>query len=124
MWLRPIFPKPLREIDHWDTSWKQRKVITEKEARKRAVNFARRQIGEPFKLSVFQNTRESATKKDENEWYCSLLVFKAYSRTVTNMYLESYEPSSGFYVTPEDLAQSKRSMAYHHWVHENFSSKK
>ncbi|MBU0459142.1 hypothetical protein KJ652_05540 [Patescibacteria group bacterium] len=122
LWLHPVFPNPLREIDNWETSWKDRKIITETEARKRAVEYARNQLGEPFKLSMFRSKKSSASKWDENEWYCSLLVFKSYSRTVTNMYLESYEPSSGFFVTPEDLVQSKRSAIYHHWKNQKYHS--
>lgn len=122
LWLSPVFPNPLREIDRWETSWKARKEITETEARKRAVAYARNQLGESFKLSMFKSKKSSASKWDENEWYCSLLVFKSYSRTVTNMYLESYEPSSGFFVTPEDLVQSKRSTVYHHWKNRKYRS--
>lgn len=120
LWLRPLFPQPLREIDQQSVPWRKRKIITPQEARRRVVAYARRQLGEPFKLSVWRNTKFTASKRDENEWYCSLVVFKAYSRTVTNMYLESYEPTAGFFVMPEDLVQSKRSIVYHHWINENF----
>lgn len=51
----------------------------------------------------------------ESEWYCSLLVYKSYSRTVTNMYLEDYENGPGFYVLPDDLVNSKRTEVYHRW---------
>ena len=115
LWLRPVFPNPLRETDHWLIPWRQRKIIRESEARKRTIQYARSQVGDPFKLSLLANTRFSASKKDENEWYCSLLIFKSYSRTITNMFLESYEPHTGFFVTSEDLVQSKRSCIYHSW---------
>lgn len=119
-WLRPVFPKPLRAMAHRKVSWKKRKIITEIQARKRVVAYARHQLGEPFKLSVFKSIKSSATKWDEKEWYCSLLIFKSYSRIITNMYLESYEPLSGFFVTPEDLVQSKRSAVYHKWHNKEF----
>ena len=122
LWLKPVFPHPLREISHRKVPWRKRKIITESQAKKRAVVYARQHIGEPFKLSPFKNAKFSASKWDEDEWYCSLLIFKSYSRSITNMYLESYEPFSGFFVTPEDLVQSKRSMMYHHWVNQRFSS--
>jgi|SRR3989344_1805073 len=115
-WLKPVFPNPLREMDHWKKSWRKRMVITEAEARKRAVAFARSQVGEPFGIGI------GAHKWNTERWYCSLLIFKSYSRTVTNMYLEAYEPAAGFYVMPEDLVQSKRSAVYHMWLHENPSS--
>ena len=119
-WLKPVFPQPLRSIAHKKVPWKKRKIITEAEARKRAVAYARYQLGEPFKLSLFKSAKKSATKWDEQEWYCSLLIFKSYSRTVTNMYLESYEPLSGFFVTPEDLVQSRRSAVYHRWLNKKY----
>jgi hypothetical protein len=119
-WLKPIFPKPLRSMAHNKVPWKKRRKITETQARKGAIAYARHQLGKPFKLSLFKSAEYSATKWDEGEWYCSLLIFKSYSRTVTNMYLESYEPLSGFFVTPEDLVQSKRSVVYHKWFNKKF----
>ena len=116
LWLQPVFPDPLREIAHWKVPWRKRGRITETQARQRAVAFARSQIGEPFSISL------KAHKWNTQRWYCSLLIFKAYSRTVTNIYLESYEPAAGWYVTPEDLSQSRRSTAYHHWVNGNSAS--
>lgn len=110
-WARPKFPSPLREIDYWKVPWKKRKIISELGARKRAVAYARSQVGDPHSLLI--------SKRSTTQWYCSLLVFKAYSRTVTNMYLESYEPISGFHVTPEDLVQSKRSEVYYSWSRNN-----
>jgi len=135
--LRPIFPNPIREIDSREVPRSERKIISEEEARSRAVEFARAQIGEPYKLSgtdlikmsnesVDLFTENSATKWDENEWYCSLLVFKAYSRTITGMYLESYgvdenssfyeKISSGFFVKPDDIQDSKNSEGYFTWT--------
>ena len=29
-WLKPVFPNPLREMDHWKKSWRKRMVITVK----------------------------------------------------------------------------------------------
>ena len=123
LWLKPVFPRPLRLMAQKKMPWKKRKIITEAQARKRVVAYAQHQLGEPFKLSLFKNAKKSATKWDEKEWYCSLLIFKSYSRTVTNMYLESYEPLSGFFVTPEDLVQSKRSVVYHKWSNERYLKK-
>lgn len=122
MWLKPVFPDPLREIAKSRFPWTRRKKITESQARKRAVAFARMQIGEPFKLSPFKNAEHSATKWDENEWYCSLLIYKAYSRTVTNMRLESSIKPPGFFVTPEDLVDSRRSVVCHIWKNEKYYS--
>jgi hypothetical protein len=115
-WLHSVFPNPLREKDSWLKPWILRKKITEAEARKRAVAYARKQIGEPFAAP--------SSKWNTKEWYCSKLIFKAYSLTVTNMYLESYHligalftgrSNSGPMVTPEDLVDSKRSEVYHSW---------
>ena len=114
-WLRPIFPDPIREVDHWTVLQSKRKVITEIQARKRAVAYARMQIGEPFKVSMIPKVNFSATKWDNSEWYCSLLIYKSYSRTVTNMYLEDYENGAGFYVLPDDLVNSKKTETYHRW---------
>ncbi|MBU1090110.1 hypothetical protein KKF38_04965 [Patescibacteria group bacterium] len=124
-WIQPIFPDPIREKDHWLKPRILKKKITEEEARKRAIEYARKQIGEPFE--------KLATKWDENEWYCSLLIFKSYSMTITDMYLEDYSWkdkngvllstrfSSGFWVTPEDLVDSRRSKVFHSWVNEKYS---
>jgi hypothetical protein len=140
-WLKPKFPTPLREMS--DKKWSERKIISEEEARKRVVNYARSQIGDNYKLS--KNTwkqltnkqvdlsANNATKWDENEWYCSLLIFKSFSRTLTNMYLEVYDLRnekgektllgnirSGFFVTPEDIVDSSRTQAYFTWYRKNF----
>lgn len=117
-WLKPVFPNPIREIAEKHIKRRDRKIITEDEARQRAVAYGREQIGDPFKLFSSKNSTISATKWDENEWYCSLLIYKAFSRTVTDMYLESYSPIPGFWVTPEDLIDSRRSIVYHHWKNE------
>ena len=119
-WVRPVFPSPIREIAAKKIPRNKRKIITGSEARKRVVAYARNQVGDPFKLSASKNPKTSATKWDENEWYCSLLIFKAYSRTVTDMYLESYVPVPGYWVTPEDLVGSRRSAAYHHWQNKKY----
>lgn len=107
LWLRPVFPNPLRKMTHWIIPRRMRKTITETQARNRAVVYARKQLGEPHSIWV--------SKWNTKKWYCSLLIFKSYSRTVTDMYLESYEPRSGTHVTPEDLVKSKRSEVYHEW---------
>jgi hypothetical protein len=118
-WLRPVSPDPIREIDK-GVKRKDRQIISEEEARKKVVKYARSQLGESFK--------DLATKWDENEWYCSLLIFKSYSMNITDMYLEDYSwkdengillstrLSSGFWVTPEDLVDSRRSEVYHSWT--------
>lgn len=110
-WLKPIFPNPVREIDKWCVPWYKRKIITEDEARKRAIAYARKQIGEPYSIT--------ATKWSESKWYCSLLIYKSYSRSVTGMYLETYgrlyDIKAGPMVTPEDLADSPRSQVYFTW---------
>lgn len=117
-WLKPVFPNPIREIAEKHIKRRDRKIISEDEARQRAVAYGREQIGEPFKLSASKQDKQSATKWDENEWYCSLLIYKAYSRTVTGLYLESNYPFPGLWVTPEDLVDSRRSIVYHHWKNE------
>ncbi len=110
-WLKPVFPNPIREIDSWYVSRRKRKIITEEEARKRAVSYARSQLGEPYSIL--------ASKWSESNWYCSLLIYKSYSRTVTDMYLETYGRSgnllAGPMVTPEDLIDSPRSKVYFVW---------
>jgi hypothetical protein len=139
-WLTPVFSNPIREIS--DKKWSQRKIISEEEARNKVVDYARKQIGEKYKLSedwftmINHNidlTADNASKWDENEWYCSLLIFKAFSRTITNMYLEVYDLrnktgkintlrtiSSGFFITPDDLAESKRTQTYFTWSRQSF----
>lgn len=146
-WIRPVFPNPIREIDKKEVPRSERKIISEDEARKRAVDYALAQEGEPYKLSADPRdlwqmragsvdllANDVATKWDENEWYCGLLVFKAYSRTVTDMYLENYtyeqvafDPdgyvemlSPGFFVTPEDILESKRSEPYYTWISKSY----
>lgn len=114
-WLKPIFPTPIREIDQWYKPWILRKTITEKEARKRAVAYARAQLGEPYNIFI--------SKWNESQWYCSLLIYKSYSRTVTGMHLEtygrSYDIKAGPMVTPEDLVDSPRSRIYFSWKKES-----
>lgn len=106
--LRPVFPNPLREIDLWYVPWSKRKIITENEARKRVVAYTREQLGEPYTLA--------STKWNEKSWYCSSIVYKSYSRTVTGMYLETYDDiRAGFFVTPEDLFDSRRTKEYFAW---------
>jgi hypothetical protein len=110
-WLKPIFPNPIREIDKWYVLRSKRKIITENEARERAVKYARQQLNEPYSIL--------ATKWSESKWYCSLLIYKSYSRTITGIYLETYGRSLDLYagpmVTPEDLADSPRSQTYFIW---------
>lgn len=110
-WLKPVFPDPIREIDKWYVRRSKRKIITEQEARVRAVTYAKNQLNEPYNIL--------ASKWSESGWYCSLLIYKSYSRTVTDMYLESYGSSSdliaGPMVTPEDLVDSPRSKMYYVW---------
>lgn len=104
----------LREIDKWSKPWIVRKIITEKEARKRVVAYARKQLGEPYSIAT--------SKWNESKWYCSLLIYKSYSRSVTGMYLEtygrSYDIKAGPIVTPEDLVDSPRSRLYFIWEKE------
>jgi len=111
VWLKPLFPSPLREINKWYVPWCKRKIIIENEARKRAVAYARKQLGEPYAVA--------ATKWSESKWYCSLLIYKSYSRSVTGMYLETYgqpyDIKAGPMVTPEDLIDSPRSQIYFSW---------
>lgn len=107
-WLRPVFPNPIREIDTWYKPWILRKIITGKEARERAIDYARKQLDEPYNII--------ASKWNESKWYCSLLIYKSYSRTVTGMYLETY--GAGPMVTPEDLIDSPRSQVYFAWEKE------
>lgn len=110
-WLRPVFPNPLRAIGKWYVPWRKRKIITEKEARKRAVTYAHNQLGEPYGVAT--------SKWNESKWYCSLLIYKSYSRSVTGMHIEtygrSYDIKAGPMVTPEDLVDSPRSEIYFTW---------
>jgi hypothetical protein len=110
-WLKPIFPNPIRETDKWYIPRSKRKIITEQEARSRAVKYARNQLNEPYSII--------ASKWSESNWYCSLLIYKSYSRTVSGMYLETYGRSldlnAGPMVTPEDLLDSPRSKTYFIW---------
>lgn len=110
-WFNPVFPNPIREIDKWRVPRHKRKIITKNEARKRAVAYARKQLGECYSIT--------ATKWSESKWYCSLLIYKSYSRSVSGMYLEtygrSYDIKAGPMVTPEDLADSPRSQVYFTW---------
>lgn len=147
-WLKPVFPKKIRELPKKKTKISERKILTEAEARKKVVAYARAQVGEPYRLmrasdgyqladliSLWQMgskhtglVDEAATKWDENEWYCSLLVYKAYSRSITNMYLEAQMKAdlhpdvqrmtikTGFMVTPEDLVDSPRTQVYFTWA--------
>lgn len=108
--LRPIFPNPIREIAHWSIPRSERKILTEKKARERVVDYARLQVSQKENYNIL------ATKWTEKRWYCSLIVYKSYSRTVTGMYLEDYGIiRAGVYVTPEDLIDSPRSEEYFSW---------
>lgn len=112
IWLKPIFPHPLREIDSWRVPISKRKIITPSEAKRRIVNYAHQQLGEKYTLAT--------SKWSESSWYCSLLIYKSYSRTVTGMYLESHEDiRAGFFVTPEDILKSKRTEEYFSWIYKN-----
>ncbi|MDP4008743.1 MAG: hypothetical protein Q8P68_06150 [Candidatus Peregrinibacteria bacterium] len=111
-WLRPIFPNPLREIDSWHVQRSKRKIITSKEARKRVITYVCKQLNEPYS--------PIASKWNENAWYCSLLIYKSYSRTITGMYLENYDDiRAGYLVTPEDLLDCKKTEEYFSWKYEN-----
>jgi len=131
VWLKPKFPKVIREKKIW---WEFMPEISEIEARQKAVDYARQQIGEPYSIDP-----QIATKNQEKVWYCSLLIFKSYSRTVANMYLESKplietddedgeidvdeitfrtcvaKIKNGPMVTPEDLVKSTKTIIYHEW---------
>ncbi len=108
--LRPIFPNPIREIDSKTVLRSKRKIITEQEARERALEYARLQVMQKEGYGLM------ASKWGEEKWYCSLLIYKSYSRTVTGMYLEDYDDfRAGFFVTPEDLIDSPRSEEYFTW---------
>lgn len=111
-WLKPVFPNPLREIDSWKVPRSKRNLITEEEARKRIVAYAREQLEEPY--------IPTSSKWAEKSWYCSSLIYKSYSRTITGMYLETYDDiRAGFFVTPEDLLDSKRTKEYFAWEYKN-----
>lgn len=115
--LRPIFPNPIREIDNRKIPRSKRKIITQEEARKRAVEYARSQVKDNEGYAIL------ATKWNEKKWYCSLLIYKSYSRTVTGMYLEDYDDlRAGFFVTPEDLIDSPRSEEYFTWKKGQFET--
>ena len=119
--LKPKFPNPIREKSTGLLSWINRNVISENEAREKAIEYARSQIWKPYKYKT--------TKWNDDDWYCSKLVFKAYSMTIW-MYLEVYQfpslwilPVAKFLktisswpaVTPEDLIDSKRTEIYYHY---------
>ena len=102
------------EIASWRTLAINRKIITENEARKRVVAYARKQIGEPYS--------HITTKWSESSWYCSLLVYKSYSRTITRMRLENYDIARGGpFVTAEDLLNSRRTKEYFSWKYEKIA---
>lgn len=108
IWLKPIFPKIIRKIDKAEIPLSKRKKLSEQEARLLVVEYARKQVGEKYNIK--------ASKWDEEEWYCSLLIYKSYSRVVSNMYLEtSSDPRAGYYVTPEDLLKTKYTKQYFSW---------
>lgn len=110
--LRPVFPNPLREMDSWLVPKVKRKIITEKEARERVVEYAHNQLGEPY--------NPISSKWNEYSWYCSSLIYKSYSRTITGMYIETFDDvRAGFFVTPEDLLDSKRTEEYFAWEYNN-----
>lgn len=112
IWLKPIFPDPLREMDVWRVPISKRKIITPDEARRRIVSYARQQLREKYSAAT--------SKWNESSWYCSLLIYKSYSRTLSGMYLESYEDiRAGFFVTPEDILKSKRIEQYFSWTYKN-----
>lgn len=112
VWLKPIFPNPLREIASWRIQRSKRKIITPNEARRRVIAYAREQLSEPYTLA--------SSKWSESSWYCSSLIYKSYSRTITEMYLEKYDDiRAGFFVTPEDLLNSKRTKQYFSWKYKN-----
>ena len=110
-WLQPIFPRTIRQYAKWYVPWVFREKIIESKAREFVVAYAIEQAKnkEPY--------NEFATKWDENEWYCSLLVYKSFSKTITGMYLEDYSKKfAGTHVTPEDLVDSKRTQVYFTWT--------
>lgn len=79
--IKPKFPNPIREKGKWYVPRIFHKVILNQEARKRGIEYARDQIGENYKTVT--------SKWNEDDWYCSKLVYKAYSMTVYDMYLET-----------------------------------
>jgi hypothetical protein len=115
-WLRPVFPDQIHVV--MPNAKGEKPALSPTKARSLTVRYALDQIGEDYKLSIKAKREYSATKWDEEEWYCSLLVYKAFSRTI-GLYLETY-PIPGFFVTPGDLVDSKNSEAYHLWINEKY----
>lgn len=110
LWLKPIFPKIIRRVDLPSVPLSKRQKLSEAEARIAIVQYARNQLGEKYSVK--------ASKWDENFWYCSLLIYKCYSRTISGMYLETSDSHSirnGYYVTPEDLIKSHHTYQYFSW---------
>jgi hypothetical protein len=104
-WVRPRFRNPIREKGHWMTPAILKKKLAETEARKRIVSFALGQLGEPYTVQT--------TKWHTGYWYCSKLIYKSYTMTLHSMNMET--TPSGFWVTPEDLLDSRRTEVYHTW---------
>lgn len=141
VWLKPKFPKEIIEGERvWNLKRKLKDdfaedldkgrsfwsklwgffiplKLSEEQARKLAIVFAREQIGEPYSIHT--------SKWEDHKWYCSKLVFKSYSSVVKGMYLEDYhrekDPKSpndccaGPKVTPEDLVDGSRTFIFHQW---------
>ena len=123
--LKPKFSKIIRKKGSWHIPTIFKKKLSEKEARSAVIKYARNQIWEEYTIWT--------TKWNDKSWYCSKLVFKSYSMTLDRMYLESYDfpslwilpvarilktMSFWFYVTPEDLVDSKRTVAYYNFIKE------
>lgn len=117
IFLKPKFPNPIREKWKWYVPRIFHKIISEIVARKRVIKYAKNQIWEPYSFV--------SSKWNENEWYCSKLLFKAYSMTIYDMYLETYhfpflswdwKFSSWPWVTPEDLVDSRKTISYYHYI--------
>lgn len=112
VWLKPVFPNPIREITSKQIQRSKRKIITLNEARRRIIAYAQQQLDELYTLA--------SSKWNENSWYCSSLIYKSYSRTITDMHLETHDDiRAGFFVTPEDLLNSKKTKQYFSWQYKN-----
>ena len=117
--LKPKFPKTIRKKWSWIIPRLLQRILSEDEAREEVVEYARNQIWKEY--------NELSSKWDNDEYYCSKLVFKSYSMTIIWMHLEVYHSpffsvfwklSSWPTVTPEDLVESKKTEIYYHFIKE------
>lgn len=92
-------------VDYRDNNWESRyseikglRVSSASYSQKlAAVNYAKRQVDEPYKLA--------SGRWSEDKWYCSKLAWRAYYEQGIDLEGRTYEPRGAF-VTPGDLLDS------------------